>query len=207
MNQKLVAGKKARAKAGFRMRNQSSNVILFSLIILFSSSSVFAREDAYQLEISKSEKELLVKKGDETIKRFDIALGKGGKGTKKRLGDKKTPVGVYKITDFKADSKFHYFMQLDYPNTLDAWYGYKDKIISAREFKQIAFAFKDKQRPPQNTALGGYIGIHGLGDSTEERRKIHESFNWTEGCIALKNKEITALRQFVSIGTRVVIKE
>jgi murein L,D-transpeptidase YafK len=181
-------------------------VLLFVLALL-PVSVVHAIEDSYQLEISKSEKELVVKKGDVTVKRFDIALGKGGKGTKQRLGDKKTPIGVYKITDFKADSKFYYFMQIDYPNLLDAWYGYKNNIISAREFKQIAFAFKDKQRPPQNTGLGGYIGIHGLGDSTSKRLKIHETFNWTEGCIALKNNEITALRQYVSIGTRVTIKE
>jgi murein L,D-transpeptidase YafK len=166
-----------------------------------------AIEENYRLEISKSDKQLTVKKGDETIKSFYIALGKGGKGTKQRLGDKKTPVGDYKITDFKADSKFHYFMQIDYPNMLDAWYGYKNKIISGKEFKKIAFAVRDKHRPPQNTALGGYIGIHGLGESTAERRKIHESFDWTEGCIALKNAEITALRQYVSIGTRVLIKE
>ncbi len=181
----------------------------FLAYILFSplSPSLNAREDSYQLEISKSAKELIVKKGDITVTRFDIALGKGGKGTKQRVGDKKTPVGVYKIMDFKADSKFHYFMQIDYPNLLDAWYGYKNNIISAREFKQIAYASKGRQSPPQNTGLGGYIGIHGLGESTPERRKIHESFNWTEGCIALKNNEITTLRQFVSIGTRVTIRE
>ena len=95
-----------------------------------------AIEENYRLEISKSDKQLTVKKGDETIKSFYIALGKGGKGTKQRLGDKKTPVGDYKITDFKADSKFHYFMQIDYPNMLDAWYGYKNKIISGKEFKK-----------------------------------------------------------------------
>lgn len=177
------------------------------VLALLPVCAVHAVEDSYQLEISKSEKELVVKKGDVTVKRFDIALGKGGKGAKLRIGDKKTPIGVYKITDFKADSKFHYFMQIDYPNLLDAWYGYKNRIITAREFKQIAFAFKDRQRPPQNTGLGGYIGIHGLGDSTRERLKIHETFNWTEGCIALKNNEINALRQYVSIGTRVTIKE
>ncbi len=98
-------------------------------------------------------------------------------------------------------------MQLDYPNLLDAWYGYKNNVITAGEFKKIAFAFKGKQRPPQNTALGGYIGIHGLGESTREKLKIHEALNWTEGCIALKNGEINALRQYVSIGTRVTIKE
>ena len=177
------------------------------MLLLLHVSVTLAIEENYRLEISKSDKQLTVKRGDKTIKSFYIALGKGGKGTKQRIGDSKTPVGDYKITDFKADSKFHYFMQIDYPNMLDAWYGYKNNIISGREFKNIAFAFRDKQRPPQNTALGGYIGIHGLGESTEERRKIHASFNWTEGCIALKNTEITSLRQYVSIGTRVVIKE
>jgi len=181
--------------------------LLIYVVLLVHSNLACANEDNYQLVISKSNKELTIIQGDKTIKRFDIALGKGGKGTKQKLGDNKTPVGVYKITDFKADSKFHYFMQLDYPNMLDAWYGYKNDIITAREFKRIAYAIKDKKRPPQNTALGGYIGIHGLGQSNREKLKIHSSFNWTEGCIALKNNEITALRQYVSIGTRVTINE
>ena len=181
--------------------------LLIYVVLLVHSNLACANEDNYQLVISKSNKELTIIQGDKTIKRFDIALGKGGKGTKQKLGDNKTPVGVYKITDFKADSKFHYFMQLDYPNMLDAWYGYKNDIITAREFKRIAYAIKDKKRPPQNTALGGYIGIHGLGQSSREKLKIHSSFNWTEGCIALKNNEITALRQYVSIGTRVTINE
>ncbi|MFT5132078.1 MAG: murein L,D-transpeptidase YafK [Gammaproteobacteria bacterium] len=181
--------------------------MLLGTLASLPQTLVYAIEEDYQVEISKSDKELIIKKGGETIKRFDVSLGKGGKGTKQRLGDNKTPIGVYKITDFKANSKFHYFMQIDYPNLLDAWYGYKNNIITAKEFKRIAFAFKGKQRPPQDTPLGGYIGIHGLGESTGERLKIHETFDWTEGCIALKNSEITALRQYVSIGTRVTIKE
>ena len=181
--------------------------MLAIVLLCCTNFTALAYDDNYQLVISKSDKELLVKKGDTTVKRFDIALGKGGKGTKQRLGDNKTPIGVYKITEFKADSKFHYFMQLDYPNLLDAWYGYKNKVINAYDFKKIAFAFKAKQKPPQNTPLGGYIGIHGLGESNAEKIKIHESFNWTEGCIALKNNEINKLREYVSIGTRVTIKE
>jgi len=31
--------------------------------------------------------------------------------------------------------------------------------------------------------------------------------NWTEGCIALTNEEINELRNYVAIGTPVVIKE
>ncbi len=98
-------------------------------------------------------------------------------------------------------------MQLDYPNLLDAWYGYKNEVITATEFKEIATAFKNKQIPPQDTKLGGYIGIHGLGVTTEQKILIHKGNNWTEGCIALTNEQINDLRQYVSIGTKVVIRE
>lgn len=207
MKQNLKAASRADHVAKITAHNRLCRFMLCYILALLSPVTIHGLEDAYQLEISKSEKKLVVKKGKVVIQQFDIALGKGGQGTKQRLGDRKTPLGVYKITDFKADSKFYYFMQIDYPNLLDAWYGYKNNIITAREFKQIAYAFKDKQRPPQDTALGGYIGIHGLGESTRKKLEIHASFNWTEGCIALKNSEINALRQFVSIGTRVTIKE
>ena len=168
---------------------------------------ILAKENLITIEILKSEQILNLKKGDKTIKKFHIAYGKGGKGTKRKLGDNKTPVGVYKIVDFNNESKFHFFMQLDYPNLLDAWYGYKNNIISAREFKAITVAYKQKRVPPQNTRLGGYIGIHGVGATTDEKLLIHEEINWTEGCIALTNEQINELRKYVALGTKVVIKE
>ncbi len=203
MKQNIIANR----RVALSLPSKVWRFVLFCTLTFLPGTVVYSIEDGYQVVIYKSGKELVIKKGDVTVRRFDIALGKGGKGTKQRLGDNKTPVGIYKITDFKADSKFHYFMQIDYPNLLDAWYGYKNNVINAREFKNIAFAFKDKRRPPQNTALGGYIGIHGLGESTKERLKIHQAFNWTEGCIAMTNNEINALRHYVSIGTPVTIKE
>ncbi len=161
----------------------------------------------YVLEINKSREELIVKQGTEVIRRYRAATGRGGEGTKRQVGDKKTPVGVYRIIDFKNDSQFHYFMQIDYPNLLDAWYGYKHEIIDAREFRSITTALKNNKKPPQDTALGGFIGIHGIGDTSNKKLMIHEAQNWTAGCIALTNEEINELQQFVSIGTKVVIKE
>ncbi len=181
-------------------------VLQFGLWMLLCNIAV-AKDDAYDIVISKSKQELSIINGNKTIKNYRIAYGKGGNGTKRLLGDKKTPVGVYKIVDFKGDSKFYYFMHIDYPNLLDAWYGYKNKVISAEEFKDIANAYKTKQTPPQDTPLGGYIGIHGLGEMTEQKLLIHNGHNWTEGCIALTNEQINDLRKYVDIGTKVVIKE
>jgi lipoprotein-anchoring transpeptidase ErfK/SrfK len=54
--------------------------------------------------------------------------------------------------------------------------------------------------PPQETSLGGYLGIHGIGDGDKE---IHESVNWTDGCIAINNEQLMELADWVKIGTRV----
>lgn len=183
---------------------------ILGLLLLHCSNSLAennGRDNGYKIVISKSSQELTVTKDDHIIKHYHISLGKGGSGTKRKLGDKKTPLGVYKIVEFKNDSKFHYFMQLDYPNLLDAWYGYKNNVISASEFKKIAYAYKQKRIPPQDTKLGGYIGIHGIGVETDQKLMIHNGFNWTDGCIAMTNEQISELRKYVDIGTKVIIKE
>ncbi len=179
---------------------------MFACIYFFTANSLYAADD-YEIVISTSKQELSVVEGDHIVKQYHVAVGKGGAGNKRKIGDKKTPLGVYKIVDFKENSKFYLFMQLDYPNLLDAWYGYKNNIINANDFRKITVAYKTKQIPPQDTNLGGYIGIHGIGVESEEKMQIHSGFNWTNGCIALTNEEINELRQMVKIGTRVIIQE
>ena len=181
------------------------NALLF--LVLSICATAAAADDKYDLIITKSRQELDVVRGQQVVKHYHIAYGKGGSGPKRVAGDSKTPLGVYKIIDFRNNSNFYFFMQLDYPNLLDAWYGYKNNIISAADFKRIANAFKSRQAPPQDTRLGGNIGIHGLGTVTPQRLNIHEVFNWTNGCIALTNDQINDLKQYVSIGTKVVIRE
>ncbi len=185
----------------------ASRLLLLSCVgvCLLFSPPVLASE--YQILVSKQNSELLVEKAGEVVKRFRIATGKGGKGTKRRQGDSKTPVGTYRIMKFKDSDRFNYFIQLDYPNLIDAWYGYKNKIINARDFKRIARAYKNREAPPQDTALGGFIGIHGLGKTNEKKLTIHQNLDWTDGCIALTNEEIHELKRFVDVGTQVVIVE
>ena len=178
-------------------------ITLFTLCL----SSAYCIANPYSLEVYKSSQELLVKEGNEIIKRFRISSGKGGSGTKRQQGDNKTPLGAYKIVEFRENSRFHFFMQINYPNTLDAWYGYKNNLINAKEFKEIVKAVTKNNLPPQDTSLGGNIGIHGIGEVTDEKLSIHDRHDWTEGCIALKNEEISELKKFVTIGTSILIRE
>jgi len=194
----------ARTKTGL-IALQGCLLLIFFLFICHTPG-LYAAGNGFEIEIIKSTQELVLKRGNQPYKTFRIAYGKGNDGPKRQRGDNKTPVGVYRIMQFKADSKFHYFMQLNYPNLLDAWHGYKDRLISPSEFRQIAQSYKNQEMPPQDTRLGGYIGIHGVGEITDEKMKIHQAVNWTDGCIALTNEEINLLRKYVTIGTPVIIK-
>ncbi len=161
----------------------------------------------YELEIVKSRRVLLVRNGDAIEREFQVAVGRGGPGDKQQSGDKRTPVGVYRVVDFNSNSRFHYFMHLNYPNVKDAFWGLKKQLITRAQFDRIISALKRGQVPPQNTRLGGLIGIHGIGETNGEKLRIHRSLDWTEGCVALTNTDVEALRHYVTRGTRVVISE
>ncbi|RME33723.1 MAG: L,D-transpeptidase [Gammaproteobacteria bacterium] len=161
----------------------------------------------YVIEVIKSQKKLLVRHGDRVEKVFQAAVGKGGPGDKLRRGDHKTPVGTYRIVGFNPNSRYSLFMQLNYPNIKDAFFGLKGGLISREQFDAIVRALKEGRLPPQDTPLGGAIGIHGLGEENGKKLVIHRNYNWTEGCIALTNAEVRELRRYITIGTKVVIRE
>ncbi len=161
----------------------------------------------YDIEVDKKKRVLTVREGERVRATFPIALGRGGPGDKRKLGDRKTPVGTYRIVGVDNSTAFDTFLRLNYPNVKDAFYGLKSRLISRGEFDRIVTALRNNQVPPQNTRLGGAIGIHGLGEETPEKVHIQNKLDWTQGCIALRNHDLHELRSFIDVGTRVVIIE
>lgn len=146
---------------------------------------------------------LTVVDGATILARYDnIALGRGGVGLSRRQGDGKTPVGIFHVAWVNRNSRFRLFFGLDFPNLDHAHRAYTAQLISFGEFDAIKTAFERQQTPPQDTPLGGFLGIHGIGDGSQ---KIHNQFNWTDGCVALTNDQILELDQWVTVGTKVVI--
>jgi len=147
---------------------------------------------------------LKVMQGEEELEIFPrVAIGRHGADLEKAHGDKKTPLGEYRIGWVNENSKFHRFLGLTYPNTDNAKRAYRDGMIDEETFRAIVRAELQEGVPPQNTALGGQIGIHGLGSAD---REIHDVFDWTSGCIALTNEEIDRLSRWIKKGTLVVIR-
>lgn len=166
-------------------------------------SAVVADDDVWLLVDTKAHK-IEVKKGDRTVETIDkIAIGRAGAGIKVHRGDNITPHGSYRIGWIGEKSMFRRFFGLNYPSVEDAENALRRKTIDEFTYNRIVYAHQFKQIPPQNTPLGGQIGIHGLGGADE---RVHQAFDWTHGCIALTNGQIDHLSQWVNTGTMVKIK-
>jgi murein L,D-transpeptidase YafK len=119
-----------------------------------------------------------------TIKyEYEAELGKNWVGDKRVNGDKATPEGMYKITKKFDGSKTKYYkaLLLDYPNDED-----KEKFNS-----EIA-----RGSLPSSATIGSLIEIHGNGG---------KGIDWTEGCIALTDKEMDVVFKIAKTGTPVTI--
>jgi murein L,D-transpeptidase YafK len=138
------------------------------------------------------------------LARFNnISIGSGGAAQIHRRGDETTPLGVFHVSWIDRRSRYDTFFGLDYPSEWIARRAYAEGIISQAEFDAIIVALQQHRTPPQNTPLGGRLGIHGIGRGDPG---IQEAFNWTNGCVALTNPQIRRLSRWVHIGTRVVIR-
>jgi len=156
------------------------------------------------IDIDTGERTLHVMRGPDVEKTFEnISIGVNGASTSRQVGDKTTPLGKYQVRRFNHESRFHLFIGVDYPNEEQAYAAYMADRITARDLELIFQAHQRGEEPPQNTYLGGAIGIHGIGNGD---LAIHEEFNWTDGCVALTDEQVDEVARWVKIGTVVVIR-
>lgn len=135
---------------------------------------------------------------------FDnIAIGRYGASRSRMKGDNQTPLGSFQISWIKQHNRFYRFYGINYPNQEVADLALSEGRISRQVWENIANTIESTGSPPQDTSLGGYIGIHGIGKGEQT---VHSRFNWTNGCIAITNAQIDQLNPWIKLGTRVVIR-
>lgn len=133
--------------------------------------------------VEKSKRTLTLLKQDREVRTYKIALGRDPVGAKVRQGDNRTPEGIYYV-DYKVrNSVYHRALHLSYPNP--------DDVERARALGV----------PP-----GGSIMIHGMKNDHLWMGDVQYLFNWTNGCIALTNREIEEVWALVSPWTPVEIR-
>ena len=177
---------------------------LILLLFCWTASVTVRADGAPWLVVDTATLTLTVMEADKSVQHYDnISIGRRGAAVDKRRRDDHTPLGEYRVTHITRNSEFSIFIGINYPNLDDAKRGREKGLIGERTYRAIRDAIQGGQRPPQETALGGYIGIHGIGKGDPG---IHAAFNWTNGCIAMTNEQITDLVDRVKPGIRVVIQ-
>ncbi len=151
------------------------------LIVIMSVGELCAHplEKVDSVLVLKSQKRLLLYQSGQVLRKFKVSIGTNPKGPKEKKDDGKTPEGTYRI-DSKApplDTEYHRNLGINYPNASD----------------------KAKGR------TGGDIKIHGLGPKYGKWGKLHRLKNWTDGCIAVTNKEVEEIYNLVPINTPIFI--
>jgi murein L,D-transpeptidase YafK len=133
--------------------------------------------------IEKSKRTMTLLKQDREVRTYKIALGRDPVGPKVMQGDYKTPEGIYYIDYKVANSVYHRALHLSYPSP--------DDVERARALGV----------PP-----GGSIMIHGMKPDKFWMGDVQYLFNWTNGCIALTNREIEEVWVLVPSWTPVEIR-
>jgi murein L,D-transpeptidase YafK len=132
--------------------------------------------------VNKSRRELLLLHNGTVIRSYRVALGGSPIGPKVKQGDERTPEGDYVIDGRNSRSRFHLALHISYPNAAD--------VARARH---------------EHADPGGDIMIHGLPRWASAVGGMHRAIDWTDGCIAVTNREIEEIWRLVPSGTRIHI--
>ena len=174
------------------------------LVFCAGGLSATAQDEERWILVDTRAMTLSVLEGDVVRRTYKkIAIGRAGTTIDKEQGDDKTPLGEFHLVRIAPNSPFHRFFGLDYPTLGHAERALQAGVIGQEHYVAIRRAFETGEIPPQATPLGGFLGIHGIGEGNPA---IHADFNWTHGCIALTNQQIDDLSSWIRIGMRVVVR-
>jgi hypothetical protein len=174
------------------------------LLVLGGLSSVFAADEQRWLLVDTERLTVTVMQdGRPQLTLHNLAMGRYGTTAEKYRGDNKTPLGRFRVTQIESNTAFHRFVRLSYPDAERAILGRTRGDLSEQELQAILSAHRDRRPPPQHTILGGQIGIHGLGQADS---RLHETLNWTRGCIALTDLQIESLLPWLEVGMVVEVR-
>jgi len=162
---------------------------IFVALILIALAGVSVEVQAEPLSevdeliIIKHERKLYLMRQGEVLEWFWVALGRHPVGQKTKIGDGRTPEGVYWIDGRDDNSDFYRAMWLSYPNSAD----------------------RERARQ-QGVNPGGGIMIHAVPEGYEPTGPGERMIDWTDGCIAVTNADMDEIWARVRDGTRVEIR-
>jgi len=148
------------------------------------------RPEHLRIVVDKSDYRVSVIYRNRPIRYYRAVFGPTPQANKCMEGDRCTPEGQFTILRKNGASQYNKFMQLSYPND------------SAR----ARFARLQAEGViPKTARIGSDIGIHGIWPGGDDL--INLGVGWTDGCVALCNKDVDELFTMVGVGTKVFIQK
>jgi len=138
---------------------------------------------ADSIVVEKGKHTLTLYYGGIPVRSYLVALGTNPKGDKVKIGDGRTPEGLFHIDFRNPESKYHMALHISYPDAAH--------VERANEL---------------HVQAGGDIMIHGLPKAFAYYGADHRQTDWTEGCIAVTNQEIEEIFRAVPVGAPIQIK-
>ena len=123
-----------------------------------------------RIVVHKGERRLLLMHGTDIVRAYHVSLGLNPVGQKERSGDFRTPEGTYRLERRNARSDYFLSIQVSYPNEAD-----------------------QKRAHLRHWDTGGSIMIHGLPNFLKHEPEFYQSHDWTDGCIAVTNADMTEI--------------
>ena len=157
--------------------------LLIALLLIFQTANGESSQKADAVLVIKSEKRLYLMSKGEKFASYPVTFGAEPVGHKQAQGDERTPEGYYKLGYKNLNSNFYKSIHISYPNE-------KDKENARR----------------LGVDPGGDIMIHGQTNGWEWAAPLVQLFSWTDGCIALSNRNMDRVWAAVDPGTPIVIR-
>lgn len=152
--------------------------------------SLGLQQASLSLLIDKSDFKLSILSDTVILKEYPVVFGGNTVDDKLMEGDQCTPEGIFYMRSKYPHKSWSKFIWINYP-TEESWVKHnkakKDGLI------------------PGNANIGGEIGIHGVPKGMD--KYIDIQYNWTLGCISLKNKDINELYPYITNTTIIEIQK
>jgi murein L,D-transpeptidase YafK len=156
--------------------------LAFALLMLAPLLSTAAIQKADEVVVYKSQSLMQLKRNGRVLKSYKVVFGENPRGHKVRQGDERTPEGRYTLDWKNPKSRFYRSIHISYPNA-------QDKARARR----------------LGVNPGGDIMIHGIKPQWKGMESYLTKMNWTDGCIAVTNREMDEIWAMVDTPTPISI--
>ena len=133
--------------------------------------------------VYKAARRLELYQQDILLKSYAVSLDWHPDGHKQQQGDGRTPEGEYVLDYRKPDSSFYRALHISYPASAE------------RAAARI-----------QGVDPGGLVMVHGMKNGLGWLGRLHLVIDWTDGCVALTDREMDEIWRAVPDGTKIILE-